>query len=206
MKTTTIKIGAVSAVLAAALIAIQQLNELVFAEPIEITFPIWGSTVYVTQLLLIVVALVGLRLHQRHAIGRLGRVISGAAILGCASWFGVRTVELLGEVQAGGVASDDTLPPALLATFIASFGLFVVGLMAFAGVTWRAGVLPWQGAALIVVGIPLGLALDGVVPGILLLYGAGLAWLGIAALGQQEAVDALRADGTSRSAAIRRAV
>jgi hypothetical protein len=181
MKTATIKIGAVSAVLAATLIAIQQLNELVFAEPIEITFPIWGSTVYVTQLLLVVAALVGLYLRQRHAFGRLGRAISVVAVFGAASWFGVRTIELVGEIQADGVASD-TLAPAQLVAFVASFGLFVVGLMAFAAVTWRAGVLPRQGAALILVGIPLGLALDGVVPGILLLYGAGLAWLGIAAV------------------------
>ena len=52
----------------------------------------------------------------------------------------------------------------------------------FGVATWRAGVLPWRAGALLVVGIGLGVALNGTVPGVLAIYGAALVWLGVAAL------------------------
>jgi hypothetical protein len=83
---------------------------------------------------------------------------------------------------ANGGKPIDHVPPSLLTLVIVVFGLYVLGLFLFGIATWRAGVLPRLPAALVVIGIPLGLTLERFIPGILIVYGVGIAWLGIATL------------------------
>jgi hypothetical protein len=84
------------------------------------------------------------------------------------------------------VANDgkpiDQVPPSLLAWVFVAFGLYTIGLFLFGIATWRAGVLPRVPAGLVVFGIPLGLTLERFLPGILIVYGLGIAWLGITTL------------------------
>lgn len=138
MSSTMARIGAVSAVFAALLIALQQINE-----PIEHTFPRMGFSCV-----------------HHPAIGSLGQVATMFSIVGAMCWFAVRVAELGSEIEAGDQSHSDPAP-VVLGVIIGAFMLYAIGLMVFAVVTWRAGVRPWQAAALLLIGIPLRVGTHG---------------------------------------------
>jgi hypothetical protein len=179
-----IGVGAVCAVLGAVSLATQQIWSILAGEVIEIDTPILGTALYAAQIALFVVAVVGLYLHQRKAFNTFGEIATLIALLGTLLWSGSAASQALDVVAGGGKPAPDNIPTPLLVWIFIAFGLYAVGLILFGIATWRAGVLPPVSAALVVFGIPLGLVLDGFVPGILMVYGAGIAWLGVATLVQ----------------------
>jgi hypothetical protein len=147
------------------------------------------SAVHTTWVLLLVFGLVGLHLHQQHAVGAFGQVATLVALFGTVTLFAASLTEVtvLPALPADSPLVDEP-PPALLVVFLGSFVAYVVGLLLFGIATWRAGVLPWRAAALLVLGVALALALKAVVPGVLAVLGVALVWLGAATLAQARAV------------------
>jgi hypothetical protein len=176
-----IGVGAVCAVLGMLSLVTQQVWSIVAGEVIELHTPILGRILYAAQITLFVVAVVGLYLHQRKAFNTFGQIATLVALWGTLLWSGSATSETFMTVANGGKPIDH-VPPSLLTWVIVVFGLYVLGLFLFGIATWRAGVLPRLPAALVVIGIPLGLTLERFIPGILIVYGVGIAWLGITVL------------------------
>ena len=179
-----IGVGAVCAVLGALSLVTQQIWSIVAGTVIEIDTPILGTTLYAAEIALFAVAVVGLYLYQRHAFNRFGKVAARVAIAGALLWSADAAWQAVEVIKGGGKPAPDHISTPLLAWVVVGFGLYALGLILFGIATWRAGVLPRVAAALVVFGIPLGMALDALVPGILMVYGTGLAWLGIATLAQ----------------------
>jgi hypothetical protein len=176
-----ISIGAVSAVLGTLSLVIQQAWSIVAGEVIEFHSPLLGRILYAAQITLFVVAVVGLYLHQRKAFNTFGQIATLVALWGTLLWSGSATSEAFMTVANDGKPIDQ-VPPSLLAWVFVAFGLYAIGLFLFGIATWRAGVLPRVPAGLVVFGIPLGLTLERFLPGILIVYGLGIAWLGITTL------------------------
>jgi len=179
-----IRVGALCAVLGAVSLVTQQIWSIVAGEVIEIDTPILGRILYAAQIALFVFAVVGLYLHQRKAFNTFGQIATLTALSGTLLWSGSTTWEALDVLRNGGKLVEDDMTAPVLVWILIAFGLYALGLFLFGVATWRAGVLPRIPAALVVFGILLGLLLDGLLPGILIVYGAGLAWLGIATLVQ----------------------
>lgn len=194
MSSLLVRVGAVSAALAGLLIIGQEAWGLptggVIAEGRA------ESAVHTAQMLLLVFGIVGLYLVQQRVVGVFGQVATLVALLGTVTVFGAALTEvtILPELAESGSPLATEPPPVLGMIGLASFVLYVLGLLLFGIATWRAGVLPWRAGALLVVGLVLGLALNGVVPGVLALYGAALVWLGVAALQRSSQPAAHRAE------------
>lgn len=178
MSSLLVRVGAVSAALAGLLIIGQEAWGLAVG---RITEGRIESAVHTGQLLLLVF---GLYLAQQRAAGVFGEVATLAALLGTVTLFGAALTEvtILPELTESGSPLAIEPPPVLGMAMGVSFVLYILGLLLFGIATWRAGVLPWRAGALLVVGIVLGVALNGMVPGVLAVYGAALVWLGLAAL------------------------
>jgi hypothetical protein len=177
-----IGVGAVCAILGVLSLVTQQVWSIFSGEVIEFHSPILGRILYSAQITFFVVAVVGLYLHQRRTFNTFGQIATLVALWGTLLWSGSATSEALNVIASGGAQVEDHIPPPLLAWIIVAFGLYALGLFLFGIATWHAGVLPRVPAALVVIGIPLGLILERFVPGILMVYGVGIAWLGIATL------------------------
>jgi len=67
---------------------------------------------------------------------------------------------------------------------LSSFITWAIGSLLLAVAVLVTRVLPRTPAVVLVAGIVLGLALNGVVPGILIVYAIGFGWLGVAAVHQ----------------------
>jgi hypothetical protein len=91
----------------------------------------------------------------------------------------------------------DKEPTALVIIFIISFATFLLGLLLLSAAIIVTRVLPWRAAVVVGGGLVVGLALGGVVPGILAVYAVGFGWLGIAcvkAAGERPTTDDRKAD------------
>jgi hypothetical protein len=183
--------GAVCAVLGALSLTTQQIWSIVAGAVIEIDTPILGTTLYAAEIALFAVAIAVLYLYQRHAFSRFGIVAARVAVAGATLWSVSAAWQAVEVIKGGGEPAGDYASTSLLVWVIIPFGLYALGLILFGIATWRAGVLPRVPAALVVFGIPLGLALDGLA---LMVYGTGLAWLGIAALVQLRSSRPVRSD------------
>lgn len=181
--TVVIGVGAICAVLGTVSLVTQQAWSIFAGEVIEIHTPILGRILYAAQITLFVVAVVGLYLHQRKAFNTFGQIATLVALWGTLLWSGCATSETFMTVANGGNPIDQVWPSLLAWVFVA-FGLYALGLFLFGIATWRAGVLPRIPAALVVFGLPMGLTLEWLIPGILIVYGVGIAWLGVATLFQ----------------------
>jgi hypothetical protein len=166
--------GAVCAVLGALSLVTQQIWSTVAGTVIEVDTPILGTTLYAAQIALFAVAVVGLYLYQRHAFSRFGRVAARVAVAGTLLWSSNTAFQAVEVMKGGGKPLEDHMSTPLLMWVVVGSGLYVLGLILFGIATWRAGVLPRIPAALVVFGIPLALALDGLA---LMVYGTGIAWL-----------------------------
>jgi hypothetical protein len=186
-----IGVGAVCAILGALSLTTQQIWSTVAGTVIEIDTPILGTTLYAAQIALFAVAVAGLYLYQRHAFSRFGKVAAQVAVAGATLWSVSAAWQAAEVIKGGGKPAGDYTSTSLLMWILVPFGLYALGLILFGIATWRAGVLPRVPAALVVFGIPLGLAFDGLA---LMVYGTGLAWLGIAALAQLRSSRPIHAD------------
>jgi hypothetical protein len=141
------------------------------------------SSLHTAQMLLLVPGFMGLYLAQRQAMRTFGQIATLVAVIGSTLMFGsaLTEVTLLPELTAAGSPLADDPGPTTNAVFLVSVALWIAGLLLFGVASWRAGVLPRPAAALLVLGFLVGLGLNGVVPGILAVYAAGLVWLGVAA-------------------------
>jgi hypothetical protein len=141
------------------------------------------SALHSAQLLLLVPGVVGLYLVQERAMRGFGQLATLVALVGSVLMFGsaLTEVTLVPELTAAGSPLADDPGATTAAVFLCSLVAWIAGLLLFGVATWRAGVLPRPAAALLVVGLVLGLGLDAIVPGVLVLYSAGLVWLGAAA-------------------------
>ncbi|MGR7023224.1 hypothetical protein [Geodermatophilus sp. URMC 62] len=180
MSTVLVKVGGAAAALSGVLVVVQEVWSLAVGGLAEGRAE---SAVHTTQMLLLVPGFVGLYLVQQHAMGRFGQVATLVALLGSTAMFGAALTEvtLLPELTAEGSPLVDDPGPVAVAVFLAAFVTWIAGLLLFGVATWRAGVLPRRAGALLVVGLLVGLGLNGFVPGVLVLYAAGLVWLGVAA-------------------------
>jgi hypothetical protein len=186
-----IGVGAACAILGALSLATQQIWSSVAGTVIEVDTPILGTTLYAAEIALFAVAVVGLYLYQRHAFSRFGKVAARVAVVGAVLWSVSAAWQAAEVIKGGGKPAGDYTSASLLVWVLVPFGLYALGLILFGIATWRAGVLPRVPAALVVFGIPLGLAVDGLA---LMVYGTGLAWLGIATLAQLRSRRSVHAD------------
>lgn len=186
MSKVIVKVGGVATVLAGGIIIGQELWAVaVGGVPEGAT----ESAVHATWVLLLAFGLLGLHRHQEHSAGVFGQVATLMALFGTVTLFAASLTEV---TILPALPTDspliETPPPALLVVFLVSFGAYVVGLLLFGVATWRAGVLPWRAAALLIIGMLLALTLKSVVPGVLAVFGVALVWLGGAAVRQSRTV------------------
>jgi hypothetical protein len=178
MSTVIVRVGGIAAGLAGLLVIGQE---------------IWGiaaggleegmveSAVHTTWVLLVVFGVLGMHLRQENAAGVFGQIATLVALFGTVTLFGgaLTEVTMLPALPEDSPLANEP-PPAMLGVFLVSFVAYVLGLLLFGIATWRARVLPRPAAALWVIGIVLTLALKPVVPGVLLVFGVALVWLGVA--------------------------
>lgn len=187
MSRMLIRVGGAAAVAAGGLSIAQQVWDVAVG---GLTEGRGESALHTTQMLLLVPAVVGLYLAQQRAMRGFGQLATVVALLGSPLMFGsaLTEVTLLPELTAAGSPLAEDPGTTTTAVLLTSFIAWVAGLLLFGVATWRADVLPRPAAGLLMVGLLLGLGLSGVVPGILVVYSAGLVWLGFAAVARTEAV------------------
>ncbi|SFP90460.1 hypothetical protein SAMN05660464_0084 [Geodermatophilus dictyosporus] len=181
MSTLLVKVGGAAAALSGVLVVVQDVWSLAVG---GLTEGRAESAVHATQVLLLVPGVVGLYLVQQHAMGRFGQVATLLALLGSTAFSGAALTEvtLLPELTAAGSPLAEDPGTVGVVVGLVAMATWIGGLLLFGVATWRAGVLPRPAAALFVVGLLAGLALGGLLPGVLAVYAAGLVWLGIAAV------------------------
>jgi hypothetical protein len=172
-------IGACAGVAALASQAFQEIYQ-VSGTAVEIGLPVWGNVAYAGQIALMPLVVLGLYLAQRSAFGRFGTVASVVALAGSVLWAAASVHQLLDVVAANPHPAPEP-PGRVIVVSMSFFALYAIGLMMLGIATWRARVLPRAAAILLTLGVPLGLALNGVTSLSLLVYGSGAAWLGLAA-------------------------
>jgi hypothetical protein len=172
-------VGACAGVLAVASQVFQEVYQ-VSGTAVEVGQPIWGNVAYAGQIALMPFVVLGVYLAQRYALGRLGTVASVVALAGSMLWAAASVHQLLDVLTVDPRPAPDP-PGRVLVVSLSFFALYAIGLMTLGIATWRARVLPRAAAMMLTLGVPLGLALDGVSSLALLVYGAGAAWLGLAA-------------------------
>jgi hypothetical protein len=125
------------------------------------------------------VAFLGVSAVQRRGLDRLGRAGTAVALVGIGAqtvMAAIEAVTLIGTTPSG----DDPPTPVLVA-ILAVVVLYVAGLVLFAVVTMRAGVLPRSAGLVLLVAVLLKLFASGLVPGTLAFLGIAVAWVGLAA-------------------------
>lgn len=172
-------VGACAGVVAVASQAFQELYQ-VSGTAVEIGLPIWGNVAYAGQIALMPFVVLAIYLAQRSALGRFGAVASLVALAGSMLWAAATAHQLLDVMTTDSRSASDP-PGRVLVVVLSFFALYAIGLMMLGIATWRARVLPRAAAIMLAIGVPLGLALDGVSSLALLVYGTGAAWLGVAA-------------------------
>jgi hypothetical protein len=172
-------VGACAGVAAVTLQAFQEIYQL-SGTAVEIGLPIWGNVAYAGQIALMPFVVLALYLAQRSTFGRFGTVASVVALVGTVLWAAASVHQLLDVLTVDQRPAPDP-PGRVLVVALSCFALYAIGLMMLGIATWRAHVLPRIAAIMLTIGVPLGLALDGVTSLTLLVYGAGAAWLALAA-------------------------
>src|SRR3954453_10654078 len=147
MSRVLIRTGGIAAVIAAALIVVQQVWELL-PGPKE-NLP--DSAMYATQLLLMVFGVIGIAIAQQDRAGPFAQVAALIAVLGCVSWFAAAESEVtyLPSLTAAHSPLADTKPPVLMIIYLASFGIFLLGLLLLSAAIIVTRVLPWRAAVVV---------------------------------------------------------
>ena len=121
---------------------------------------------------------------QQRRAGVFAQIASLVAVLGCVAMYGAALTEvtILPSLVETGSPLAKVAPPALDIAALSSFIAWVTGLLLLAAAVVVTKVLPRTPAVLLGAGVVLGLALNGVVPGVLIVYAIGFGWLGVAAV------------------------
>jgi hypothetical protein len=176
-----VRAGGVAAVLALVSQVFQVIYQQVTGTAVEIAMPVWGNVAYTGQIALMPLFIVAMYLAQRRAFGGLGRTATLVALVGAVLWSAASMDQLLAAIVAEGAKPPDP-PDGVIVVILSFFAVYVVGLFLLGIATWRAGVLPRRAAALLTIGIPIALGPGGLVPVLFLVYGSGIAALGVSAM------------------------
>ena len=144
------------------------------------------SALHTAQMLFMVFGVIGIALAQQRRAGVFAQIAALVAILGCVAMYGVALTEvtILPSLMETGSPLAKVAPPAMDIAALSSFITWAIGSLLLAVAVLVTRVLPRTPAVVLVAGIVLGLALNGVVPGILIVYAIGFGWLGVAAVHQ----------------------
>ena len=184
MSSTLVRVGGVAAVIASLLIVGQQAWGLAGGGAIE--EGMGESALHTAQMLFMVFGVIGIALAQQRRAGVFAQIAALVAVLGCVAMYGAALTEvtILPSLVETGSPLAKVAPPALDIAALSSFITWVMGLLLLATAVLVTKVLPRIPAVLLGAGIVLGLALNGVVPGVLVVYAIGFGWLGVAAVKQ----------------------
>jgi len=184
MSSTLVRVGGVAAVIASLLIVGQQAWGLAGGGVIE--EGIGESALHTAQMLFMVFGVIGIALAQQRRAGVFAQIAALVAILGCVAMYGVALTEvtILPSLMETGSPLAKVAPPAMDIAALSSFITWAIGSLLLAVAVLVTKTLPRTPAVALVAGIVLGLALNGVVPGILIVYAIGFGWLGVAAVHQ----------------------
>jgi hypothetical protein len=184
MSSTLVRVGGVAAVIASLLIVGQQAWGLTGGGVVEEGFG--ESALHTAQMLFMVFGVIGIALAQQRRAGVFAQIAALVAVLGCVAMYGAALTEvtILPSLVETGSPLAKVAPPALDVAASSSFLAWVTGLLLLAAAVVVTKVLPRTPAVVLGVGIVLGLVLNGVVPGVLIVYGIGFGWLGVAAVRQ----------------------
>ena len=182
MSSTLVRVGGVAAVIASLLIVVQQVQGLASGGVVEEGFG--ESALHTAQMLFMVFGVIGIALAQQRRAGVFAQIASLVAVLGCVAMYGAALTEvtILPSLVETGSPLAKVAPPALDIAALSSFIAWVTGLLLLAAAVVVTKVLPRTPAVLLGAGVVLGLALNGVVPGVLIVYAIGFGWLGVAAV------------------------
>ncbi len=199
MSSTLVRVGGVAAVIASVLIVGQQAWGLAGGGVEE---GIGESALHTAQMLFMVFGVIGIALAQQRRAGVFAQIAALVAVLGCVAMYGAALTEvtILPSLVETGSPLAKVAPPALDIAALSSFIAWVAGLLLLAAAVLVSKVLPRTPAVLLAAGVVLGLALNGVVPGVLIFYAIGFGWLGVAAAqeaGNEEAALTGSTDHTS---------
>jgi hypothetical protein len=160
--------------------AFQEIYQQVSGTAVETALPIWGNAAYAGQIALMPFVVLAVYLAQRSTFGRFGTVASVTALVG-SLLYAASPIHQLMDVLAVDPRPAPEPPGRVIIVFMSFFALYAIGLMMLGIATWRARVLPTAAAIMLTLGVPIALAIGGITPLALLVYGSGAAWLGLAA-------------------------
>lgn len=184
MSSTLVRVGGVAAVIAGLLIVGQQAWGLAGGGVVEEGFG--ESALHTAQMLFMVFGVIGIALAQQRRAAVFAQIAALVAVLGCVAMYGAALTEvtILPSLVETGSPLAEVAPRALDIAALSSFIAWVTGLLLLAAAVVVTKVLPRTPAVVLGAGIVLGLALSGVVPGVLIVYAIGFGWLGVAAVRQ----------------------
>jgi len=133
-----------------------------------------------------VFGVVGIALAQQRRAGVFAQIAALVAVLGCVAMYGAALPEvtILPSLVETGSPFAKVAPPAMDIAALSSFIAWVTGLLLLAAAVLVTKVLPRTPAVLLGFGVILGLGLNGLVPGVLIVFAIGFGWLGVAAVHQ----------------------
>lgn len=139
---------------------------------------------------LAVFALVGLYLRQETSTGRLGTAGFGLAVLGTMLLGSIYVSDVIlgSAIEAAAPEVFDEPTTTMIVSVVAGGAAFAVGHLLYAIATLRARSLPRPAAVVYLVGAVIGLAWIVGLPGATVVLHAGMAWLGLAILGESAGV------------------
>jgi hypothetical protein len=184
MSSTLVRVGGVAAVIASLLIVGQQAWGLAGGGAIE--EGMGESALHTAQMLVMVFGVIGIALAQQRRAGVFAQIAALVAVLGCVAMYGAALTEvtILPSLVETGSPLAKVAPPAMDIAALSSFIAWVTGLLLLAAAVLVTKVLPRTPAVLLGLGVILGLGLNSVVPGVLIVYAIGFGWLGVAAVHQ----------------------
>jgi hypothetical protein len=143
----------------------------------------WYYLLQLAAAIPVLLALIGLSLRQGDAAGKLGALVLLAALAGTVLNAGTNWMQALLLPTLALEAPqmlDENAPSAIMYGLLGSWLLYMLGWVLFGIVAFRARIFPRLAAVMLVLGsvlVPVTGPLSGIV------FGAGLGWMGIAALG-----------------------
>lgn len=184
MSSTLVRVGGVAAVIASLLIVGQQAWGLAGGGAIE--EGMGESALHTAQMLFMVFGVIGIALAQQRRAGVFAQIAALVAVLGCVAMYGAALTEvtILPSLVETGSPLAKVAPPAMDIAALSSFIAWVTGLLLLAAAVLVTKVLPRTPAVLLGLGVILGLGLNSVIPGVLIVYAIGFGWLGVAAVHQ----------------------
>jgi len=180
-----VKVGAVCAVLGAALAIAEELVNPLLGYPETGPGDLAMSVLVGLHVPLFLFAVLGLHLRQQHAAGTLGLIAFLLTTVGSLLYGGIVWTDLFMFPAVEQVAPQlaDEPTAAMLTGFLLSMAFYFVGWLLFGVATLRARVVTRRVAVALLVGVAaLLVSFVAYVPGLLVLFYAAVGWLGLTTL------------------------